>query len=89
MTWFMDRTAGAWLGFISKNNYILVDPTNRVLHQSFPVSVIILGCTSPTALDAKDYPEYSMMNGAAGVVQHAGSSCMYAEVAQVSNNTGR
>lgn len=41
------------------------------------------------ALDAKDYFEHSMMNEPAGVVQHAGPSCTYAEVAQVSNNTGK
>lgn len=47
------------------------------------------GYTLPDALDAKVYSEHSMMNGAARVVQHAGPSYTYAEVAQVSNNTGK
>lgn len=47
------------------------------------------GYTLPNALDAKVYSEYSMMNGAAEVVQHAGPSYTDTEVAQVSNNTGK
>lgn len=30
-----------------------------------------------------------MMNGATGVVQHAGPSCTYAQVSQISNSTGK
>lgn len=67
----------------------MTQQTESSTHQSFPVSVIVQGCTPPDALDAKDYSEHSMMNEAAGVVQHAGPSCTHAEVAQVSNNIGK
>jgi hypothetical protein len=67
----------------------LTKQTGSSTHQSFPVSITVQDYTLPDALDAKVYSEHSMMNGATGVVQHAGPSYMYAEVAQVSNNTGK
>lgn len=84
--WFKDpEYQGLQLGSISKNNYVLTDPRSRALHPPG------LSCRwhqwagphtaprHPAPFTPWANPRTLRMNGAPGVVQHAGPSCMYVE----------
>lgn len=92
MIWFIKGTEyqGLCPGSVSKCDYVIHDPQSRDPHPP------CLSCRHlHTRPGSSQHPSHtglicSQMNGAPGVVQHAGPSCMYGEKgARVSNNSGQ